>query len=78
MFSPLPLCRLSDDETDLEDKLDPTVRYLLALGPKYLTLIFQTSRWVFDVDFDWAMKVRPSLLVLTSDRPLFRCLTYFS
>lgn len=49
--------RLGEDEADLEGKLDPTIRYLLALGPKYLTLIFESSRWVFDADFDWAMKV---------------------
>lgn len=45
----------------MDDKLEPTVRYLLALGPKYTPLVFQTSEWVFDQDFDHAMQVRRSL-----------------
>ncbi|KAL7417275.1 hypothetical protein BDY24DRAFT_412023 [Mrakia frigida] len=51
------LRELGKDDPDPEDKLDPTIRYLLALGPKYLPLIFETSRWVFEENFDWAMKI---------------------
>ena len=40
---------LSAKEAD-EEKLGPTVRYLQKLGPEYLQIIFETSRWVFDVN----------------------------
>jgi hypothetical protein len=53
----LSLSRLSKDESDLEDKLEPSVRYLHALGPKYIDLICRTSRWILQTDFDWGMKV---------------------
>ncbi|CDZ96570.1 Vacuolar assembly/sorting proteins VPS39/VAM6/VPS3 [Phaffia rhodozyma] len=51
------LQELSEEEADLDDKLEPIVRYLLALGPKYMNLIFESSKWVFDKDFDHAMKI---------------------
>jgi hypothetical protein len=41
---------LSTKEADEEEKLDPTVRYLQKLGPEYLQIIFETSKWVFDVN----------------------------
>lgn len=50
--------RLSKDETELEDKLEPSVRYLHALGPAYTDLVCQTSKWIFHTDFSWGMKVR--------------------
>ncbi len=43
------LSSLSTKEDD-EEKLGPTVRYLQKLGPEYLQIIFETSKWVFDVD----------------------------
>jgi hypothetical protein len=41
---------LSTKENDEEEKLGPTVRYLQKLGPEYLQIIFESSKWVFDVN----------------------------
>lgn len=53
-----PNARLSEKETDLRDKLTPSVNYLQRLGPEYLELIFKHSRWVFEEDHDIAFEVR--------------------
>lgn len=52
------LPRLSEKETDMRDKLMPSVNYLQRLGPEYLDLVFQHSRWVFEQDHDIAFEVR--------------------
>jgi Vam6/Vps39-like protein vacuolar protein sorting-associated protein 39 len=41
---------LSAKETDPEDKVEPTITYLQKLGPEYLNLIFEGSKWVLSVD----------------------------
>lgn len=50
-------CSLSDKETDLRDKLMPSVTYLQRLGPEYLEQIFGAARWVFEQDADIAFEV---------------------
>lgn len=52
--------RLSLDEDDVRDKLEPAVRYLQRLGPEYLPLIFENARWVLDVDRNMGLQVRRS------------------
>lgn len=52
--------RLSLDEDDVRDKLEPAVRYLQRLGPEYLPLIFENARWVLDVDRTIGLQVRRS------------------
>lgn len=49
---------LSAEETDLEDKLDPAIRYLQKLGPEYIDLIFESSRWVIEADHRLGLQVR--------------------
>lgn len=44
------LSSLSTKEDDEEEKLGPTVRYLQKLGPEYLQITFEASKWVFDVN----------------------------
>ncbi len=40
---------LAKDESDINDKLDPSVRYLQKLGPDHLSLVLTWSNWVMDV-----------------------------
>lgn len=49
--------RLSDEEEDKEDKLQPSILYLQKLGPEYMDLVFSSSRWMFDVDSNMAFQV---------------------
>ncbi len=60
----LMLCsfRLSDEEEDMLDKLQPSIFYLQRLGPEYLELIFMASRWIFDADRNMAFEVGPVTL----------------
>ncbi|KAF7795997.1 hypothetical protein EIP86_007166 [Pleurotus ostreatoroseus] len=51
------LKQLSEKETDMRDKLMPSVNYLQRLGPEYLDLIFSYSRWVFEQDSDIAFEI---------------------
>lgn len=51
---------LSEKETDLRDKLMPSVTYLQRLGPEHLQQIFSAARWVFEQDADIAFEVRIS------------------
>ncbi|KIY68727.1 hypothetical protein CYLTODRAFT_436489 [Cylindrobasidium torrendii FP15055 ss-10] len=49
------LRQLSEDDED-----DPTYRttlYLQKLGPEYMDLVFESSRWLFEVDKDKAFEV---------------------
>ena len=57
----LTLRRLGEEEDDMETKLMPSVDYLARLGPEYLDLIFQYSRWIFEQDRDIAFQVRPAV-----------------
>jgi hypothetical protein len=49
--------RLSENEEDLEDKLDPSIQYLKKLGPEYINEVFKYSRWIFDLDSNMAFEV---------------------
>ncbi|KAH9856486.1 hypothetical protein C2E23DRAFT_865919 [Lenzites betulinus] len=51
------LRQLSDKESDMSDKLTPTVNYLQRLGPEHLDQIFEHSRWVFEQDRDIAFEI---------------------
>lgn len=48
---------MSQDETDPEEKVEPTVRYLQKLGSAHLDLIFESSKWIFEVDQNAGLKV---------------------
>lgn len=50
--------RLSENELDMEDKLDPSIQYLRKLGPEYIDEIFKYARWIFDVDSGMAFEVQ--------------------
>lgn len=41
----------------MRDKLMPSVTYLQRLGPEYLDLIFEHSRWVFEHDVDIGFEI---------------------
>ncbi|EMD34098.1 hypothetical protein CERSUDRAFT_141580 [Gelatoporia subvermispora B] len=51
------LRHLSEKETDMRDKLMPSVTYLQRLGPEHLDLIFECSRWVFEEDADIGFEI---------------------
>lgn len=40
---------MGESEEDLEERIDPTIRYLQKLGPNHLHLIFNTSQWIFSI-----------------------------
>lgn len=51
---------MSDEDTENEDtktKLEPTIRYLHKLGSGYLDIIFEASKWVFEVDKESGLEV---------------------
>jgi hypothetical protein len=48
--------RLSEKETDMRDKLAPSISYLRKLGPEHLEQIFECSRWLFEQDRDMAFE----------------------
>ena len=49
---------LSQNETDLHEKLQPTVLYLQKLGEEYMDQVFKYSRWVFLQDQNIAFEAR--------------------
>lgn len=51
------LPRLSEKETDMRDKLDPSISYLRKLGPEYINQVFESSRWIFEEDRHMAFEV---------------------
>ncbi|KAF8150879.1 hypothetical protein B0H34DRAFT_155040 [Crassisporium funariophilum] len=51
------LKELSVNETDMEDKLDPSIRYLQKLGPEHLDQVLKYSRWIIDLDRDMAFQI---------------------
>lgn len=51
------LRKMSEDVEDVEDKVEPTVRYLQNLGPDYIDLILRTSHWVLSMDEGWGMDI---------------------
>ena len=55
----LTICRrLSEHETDMRDKLGPSVSYLQRLGPEHMDQIFESAHWIFEQDADIALEVR--------------------
>ncbi|KAJ7123344.1 vacuolar sorting protein 39 domain 2-domain-containing protein [Mycena filopes] len=44
-------------ETDIEDKLRPSIDYLQRLGPEHLDEIFVSSRWIFEKDSSIAFQI---------------------
>ncbi|KAJ7039656.1 hypothetical protein C8F04DRAFT_1086112 [Mycena alexandri] len=51
------LKNLSEQETDMEDKLRPSIYYLQKLGPEHLDEIFASSRWIFEKDSSMAFQI---------------------
>ncbi|KAK7032798.1 rab guanyl-nucleotide exchange factor [Favolaschia claudopus] len=51
------LKRLSEEETDMEDKLSPSIYYLQKLGPEHLDEIFSSARWMFEKDSSMAFQI---------------------
>lgn len=51
------MIRLSEKESNPQDKVEPSIRYLQKLGPEHLDHIFETSRWVFAEDEDMGLEV---------------------
>ncbi|KAJ3506301.1 hypothetical protein NMY22_g17296 [Coprinellus aureogranulatus] len=51
------LKEISKDEDDIEEKLDPSIRYLQKLGPENLSQIFESAKWIFDTDKDRAFQI---------------------
>ncbi|KAG0694684.1 vacuolar sorting protein 39 domain 1-domain-containing protein [Suillus ampliporus] len=51
------LHQLSEKETDMRDKLDPSISYLRKLGPEYINQVFESSRWIFKEDRDMAFQI---------------------
>ncbi|KZT07657.1 uncharacterized protein LAESUDRAFT_742773 [Laetiporus sulphureus 93-53] len=51
------LRELSEKETDMREKLTPSVNYLQRLGPEYLEEIFSSARWIFEQDADIAFEI---------------------
>ena len=68
------MLRLSEKETDMEDKLSPSISYLQKLGPEYIDQVFESSRWIFEQDRDMAFQV---ILVLFSFCSLLRTSNFF-
>ncbi|TFK35543.1 hypothetical protein BDQ12DRAFT_634973 [Crucibulum laeve] len=48
---------LSEKETDMEDKLEPSISYLRKLGPEYIDQIFDSSKWIIEQDRDMAFQI---------------------
>ncbi|OJA19406.1 hypothetical protein AZE42_12726 [Rhizopogon vesiculosus] len=55
--------RLSEKETDMEDKLSASISYLQKLGPEYINQVFESSRWIFEQDRDMAFQIFTSVNV---------------
>ncbi|KAI0067184.1 hypothetical protein BV25DRAFT_1959388 [Artomyces pyxidatus] len=51
------LRKLSEKETDMRDKLGPSISYLQRLSPEYIDQVFKHSRWVFEQDPDIAFDI---------------------
>ncbi|KAM0752115.1 hypothetical protein T439DRAFT_299856 [Meredithblackwellia eburnea MCA 4105] len=51
------LRQMSHEEEDPEEKLGPTIRYLQKLGSEHLELIFESSRWIFDISQEAGLEI---------------------
>lgn len=68
---------MSETEDDVEEKVGPTVRYLQKLGADHLNVIFESSRWVFDVDRKAGLDVSAALCLFSSTQPTSSLLQIF-
>ncbi|KAI0303616.1 CNH domain-containing protein [Multifurca ochricompacta] len=51
------LRKLGEEETDVKDRLGPSIAYLQRLGPEYLDTVFQYSRWILDESSEMALEI---------------------
>ncbi|TFY80314.1 hypothetical protein EWM64_g3699 [Hericium alpestre] len=51
------LRKLSKKQSDVRDKLGPSISYLQRLGPEHLDQTFNSSRWIFAEDPDMAFEI---------------------
>ncbi|KAF9647158.1 hypothetical protein BDM02DRAFT_3170498 [Thelephora ganbajun] len=51
------LQHLSQNESDMREKLQPTVTYLQKLGEEYMDQVFKYARWVFQQDQNIAFEI---------------------
>ncbi|KAF8486196.1 hypothetical protein DFH94DRAFT_623079 [Russula ochroleuca] len=51
------LRHLSEKETDMKDKLGPSISYLQRLSPEYLDTIFQYSKWILNENAEMALEI---------------------
>lgn len=75
-FSAYASNRLSENEADMRGRLMPSINYLQRLGPEYLDLIFEHSRWVFEQDVDIGFEV--CLLISMTAIPVTKLCVRFS
>jgi len=54
-------CRLSEKETDIKDRLGPSITYLQRLSPEYLDTIFQYSKWILNENAEMALEVSSAM-----------------
>ena len=57
---------MSENETDVEDKIRPSVSYVQNLGPEYLDQIFETTKWIHQHKPDAVFDVNPLLMMSAS------------
>ena len=79
-FSSLPSSshsRLSEKESDTEDKIGPSVAYVKNLTEEYLDQIFDAVRWIHQYDANAAFDVS-SLLLELRHKLLTRCSQIFT
>ena len=53
-----------DKESDIEDKIRPTVSYVQNLGPEYLDQVFEAARWIFKLKSESVFEVGVILSLL--------------
>jgi hypothetical protein len=53
--------RLSEKETDMKDRLGPSITYLQRLSPEYLDTIFQYSKWILNENAEMGLEVSSTM-----------------
>jgi hypothetical protein len=48
-------------ETDMKDRLGPSIAYLQILSPEYLDTIFQHSKWILNENAEMALEVSSAM-----------------
>lgn len=67
VFSPTEThYRLSEKETDMKDRLGPSITYLQRLSPEYLDTIFQYSKWILNENAEMALEVSSTMVIFYS------------